>query len=70
MDRPVVDGLLGEARPAATIAAAGTPLPMEDSIYESRTPLDDQAAHSGETPMFTDPTIPAETGRLCEVPTP
>jgi pimeloyl-ACP methyl ester carboxylesterase len=64
VDRPVINFLLGGDRPAQTIVAAGKPLPLEQTTYESWTPLDENAKHATETPLFTDPTIPAETGVL------
>ncbi len=70
VDRPVIDFLLGGERPARTIVAAGKPLPLERSTYESWTPLDENAEHATDVPRFTDPTIPAETGTLSETPTP
>ncbi|MFE2499848.1 alpha/beta fold hydrolase [Streptomyces scopuliridis] len=66
VDRPVIDFLLGGDRPAQTIVAAGKPLPLERSTYESWTPLDENAEHATEAPLFTDPTIPAETGVVRE----
>ncbi|WP_326809905.1 alpha/beta hydrolase [Streptomyces scopuliridis] len=66
VDRPVIDFLLGGDRPAQTIVAAGKPLPLEQSTYESWTPLDENAEHGTEAPLFTDPTIPAETGVVRE----
>lgn len=59
VDGPVVAFLLGGARPSATIVAPGKPMPLEDISYESWTPLDVDARHSGRTPRFTDPLIPA-----------
>ncbi len=56
VDRPVIDFLLGGDRPARTIVAMGKPLPFERVTYESWTPLDENAEHTTETPMFTDPT--------------
>ncbi|MBZ2197501.1 alpha/beta fold hydrolase [Occultella gossypii] len=63
VDRPVIDFLLGGDRPSETIIAPGKPLPLEDTSYESWTPLDENAEHDSD-PQFTDPTIPAETARL------
>lgn len=64
VDRPVIDFLLGGDRHRQTIVAAGKPLPLEQSTYESWTPLDENAEHTAETPLFTDPAIPARTGVL------
>ncbi|MFE3142826.1 MerR family transcriptional regulator [Streptomyces scopuliridis] len=61
-----LDFLLGGDRPAQTIVAAGKPLPLERSTYESWTPLDENAEHATEAPLFTDPTIPAGTGVVRE----
>lgn len=66
VDRPVIDFLLGGDRPARTIVAAGKPMPLEQTTYESWNPLDENAEHGGETPLFTDPTVPARTGVLSE----
>lgn len=66
VDRPVIDFLLGGDRPAQTLVAAGKPLPLERSTYESWTPLDENTEHATEAPLFTDPTIPAETGVVRE----
>ncbi|MGW5383263.1 hypothetical protein [Nocardia sp. NPDC003963] len=52
----MIDFLLGGDRPAQTIAAMGEPLPLERVTYESWTPLDENAEHTTETPVFTDPT--------------
>ncbi|MFD7291206.1 hypothetical protein [Streptomyces sp. NPDC059863] len=57
VDRPVIDFLLAGDRPAQTIVAAGKPLPLEGSTYESWTPLDENAEHATEAPLFTGPTI-------------
>lgn len=70
VDRPVIDFLLGGDRPAHTIVAAAKPLPQEQTTYETWTPLDDEARHDGETPDFTDPTIPAESGTPRVAPAP
>ncbi|MFD4407666.1 alpha/beta fold hydrolase [Nocardia sp. NPDC058499] len=56
VDRPVIDFLLGGNRPAQTIVAAGKPLPLEQVTYESWAPLDANAEHAAEPPLFTDPT--------------
>ncbi|WP_461111356.1 alpha/beta hydrolase [Streptomyces chlorus] len=60
VDRPVLDFLLGGDRPAQTIAAAGKPLPLKRSTYEPWTPLDENAEHAIEAPLFTDPSIPGK----------
>ena len=65
VDQPVIDFLLGGDRPARTVVAPGKPLPLEQTTYESWTPLDENGEHSGD-PRFTDPTIPAETAELNE----
>lgn len=65
VDRPVIDFLLGGDRPAKTIVAPAKPMPLEETTYESWTPLDENGEHSGD-PQFTDPTIPAETAELSE----
>lgn len=65
VDRPVIDFLLGGDRPEGTIVAPAKPLPLEETTYESWTPLDENGEHSGD-PQFTDPTIPAETAKLRE----
>ncbi|MDG4796671.1 alpha/beta fold hydrolase [Micromonospora sp. WMMD1082] len=64
VDRPVIDFLLGGDRPAQTIVAAGKPLPLEQSTFESWVPLDADADHAGAVPQFTDPTMPARVGRV------
>lgn len=63
VDRPVIDFLLGGERPSQTIVAPGKPLPLEETSYESWTPLNSRGEHRAD-PQFTDPTIPAETGVL------
>jgi pimeloyl-ACP methyl ester carboxylesterase len=65
VDRPVIEFLLGGHRPSETIVAPGKPLPLETRTYESWTPLDERAEHSGD-PSFTDPFTPAETAELAE----
>jgi pimeloyl-ACP methyl ester carboxylesterase len=64
VNRVVNRFLLGGERPARTVVAQGVPLPGEDTVYESWTPLDRQARHHGRTPRFTDPWRPAyDSGR-------
>lgn len=63
VDRPVIDFLLGGDRPARTIVAPGKPLPLEQTTYESWSPIDENGEHADD-PQFTDPTVPAETGVL------
>lgn len=63
VDLPVIDFLLGGERPAQTIVAPAKPLPFEEITYESWTPLDENGQHSGD-PLFTDPSVPAETATL------
>lgn len=63
VDGPVIEFLLGGARPARTIVAPGKPLPLEDVTYESWTALNEKGEHSGN-PTFTDPTTRAETAKL------
>lgn len=70
VDQPVLDFLAGGDRPTETIVAPAKPLPLEETTYESWTPLDRDAEHATETPQFTDPTISAETATLSEVPAP
>ncbi|GAA1993897.1 alpha/beta hydrolase [Isoptericola halotolerans] len=65
VDQPVIDFLLGGDRPDRTVVAAGKPLPLEDVTYESWSPIDADGEHD-DVPLFTDPTIPAETGILSE----
>jgi pimeloyl-ACP methyl ester carboxylesterase len=65
VDRPVVDFLLGGDRPEGTTVAAAKPLPLEDVTYESWAPIDGEGEH-GAAPLFTDPTVPAETAVLSE----
>lgn len=63
VDRPVLDFLLGGERPSQLIVAPGKPLPLEETSYESWTPLDSRGEHAAD-PQFTDPTIPAKTAVL------
>lgn len=59
VDGPVIAFLLGGDRPAETIVAQGKPMPLEEISYESWTPLDADAEHTGRIPRFTDPLLPA-----------
>lgn len=65
VDLPVIEFLLGGDRPAETIVAPGKPLPLEETAFESWTPIGPDAEH-GTDPQFTDPTIPAPTATLRE----
>lgn len=63
VDRPVIDFLAGGERPRQTIVADATPMPMEQSTFESWTALNEDAEHDSDTPpQFTDPTLPAKSG--------
>lgn len=66
VDRPVFEFLLGGDRPEQTIVAAGKPMTLEETTFESWSPLDGTGDHDGDIPAFTDPTVPAETGALAE----
>ncbi|MGV8874737.1 MAG: alpha/beta hydrolase [Rhodococcus sp. (in: high G+C Gram-positive bacteria)] len=65
VDRPVIDFLLGGARPADVIVADALPLPGETEVYESWAPLDSDANHVGAP--ASDPWRVAQMGTPLQV---
>lgn len=66
VDGPVLDFLRGGERPAGTLVVPGKPMPLEETTFESWSPLDADAEHEGGVPRFTDPTVPADTAEVVE----